>query len=450
MLQKSNTPPQLTCSATLAVDNAHQDSLTYWEFSLGRLLLPSTKLKNFKEFYMQKKIIALAVVAAAFSAPAFADPTVYGILDAAVAHLSSDGIKSDMIAVSGGLSSSRLGVKGAEDVGSGMKVVYQVELSLDSQDNTGLGGARQKLLGVAGDFGTVATGYLQTAGYDFENKFDPAAGSSVSTIQNLTNGGATAGANGFLVGTKAGATRAQRALAYISPDMGGLVVALNYSTAISGLGNLATTDNAAGDPGNCATYTVSNTGGVTCTKAGTAIAAGTANADVKVTATLLAATYTAGPLAVGGVYASTSNPTSSANQKEYALGGSYDLGMAKLFGTYQATHNDSATVAKPNNGNTNKLYSISGVIPAGPGAVALSYAKAKIGTAAAGKNTDGSSFTAAYLYSLSKTATVYGALSKTSNGADGTQFSSDNGAQGGVATAGGSSTLLALGLKKSF
>jgi len=58
---------------------------------------------------MQKKLIALAV-AAAFSAPAFADVTVYGIVDAAVANVSVTGMKSDLTVISGGLSTSRLGV----------------------------------------------------------------------------------------------------------------------------------------------------------------------------------------------------------------------------------------------------------------------------------------------------------------------------------------------------
>jgi predicted porin len=418
MLQKSNTPPQLTCSATLAVDNAHQDSLTYWEFSLGRGLLPSTKLKNFKEFYMQKKIIALAVVAAAFSAPAFADPTVYGLLDGAVASISNTGQKSDMQALSGGLSTSRLGVKGAEDLGSGMKAVYQVEIKLDTQTAGGLAGAgRQTLLGVAGDFGTVATGYLQTAGYDFENKFDPAAGSSVSTVQNLTNA-KIAGVvqNTFLIGTSAGASRAQRALAYISPNMSGLVVAVNYSTALAGLGNLT---NAAAT-------------------------------DNKTTAMLLSAMYEAGPLAVGGVYASTSNGPqvaggSNSDMKEYALGASYDLGMAKISSTYQNSKTNAAT--SPAN-NANKLFSLSGVIPAGPGAVVLSYAKA---TMAVGTNVDGTSYTGAYLYSLSKTVTAYGAYSHVSNGSAGNIFSVASGAvAGGASTAGATSSIVAVGLKKVF
>src|SRR5512143_3898327 len=116
---------------------------------------------------MQKKIIALAI-AAAFSAPAFADVNMYGSVDAGIAHASADGQKSDTLAVSGGLSASRFGVNAAEDVGS-MKVLVNLEYGLDNQTNStvgvsttaaALGGsviaARQQMLAVAGDFGTVA------------------------------------------------------------------------------------------------------------------------------------------------------------------------------------------------------------------------------------------------------------------------------------------------------
>jgi len=359
---------------------------------------------------MQKKIIALAI-AAAFSAPAFADVTVYGIVDAAVANVSNSGQKSQVQAVSGGLSTSRLGVVTVEDVGDGVKVIAKLEYGLDSETSSTIGAARQQLLGVAGSFGTVATGYLQTAGYDWAVKYDPTAGSTVSPLQNMTTGNAQ-----FLIGTKATATRAQRALAYISPDLGGVTVALNYVTAFVGLGNL----------------TVANTA-----------------ADVNITATVLSVNYAAGPLSVGGVYASTSHPaaTSTTDEKEYALGASYDLGVAKLFTTYQSTKNNTAGTA----GNSNKLYSLSGVIPAGPGAVAVSYAKAKIGTAAVGTDANGASYTLAYLYGLSKTSTIYGAFSKASNGSGTNAFSVFNsGVAGGTSTLGASSTEIAVGLKKVF
>jgi len=109
---------------------------------------------------MQKKLIALAV-AAAFSAPAFADVTVYGIVDAAVANVSVTGMKSDLTVISGGLSTSRLGVVAAEDLDNGMKAIAKVEYKLDVADGVvnagpGIGNARQEMLALAGGFGTVA------------------------------------------------------------------------------------------------------------------------------------------------------------------------------------------------------------------------------------------------------------------------------------------------------
>lgn len=353
---------------------------------------------------MQKRIIALAV-AAAFSAPAFAaDVNMYGIVDAAVARVSNSGQKSDLLAVSGGLSASRFGVKAVEDLDNGMKAVAVLEYGLDTQTNSSVGNARQEMLALAGDFGTIATGYLQTTGYDFGAKFDPAPGSSVSAHQNMTSGG------GFLIGVSAGASRAQRALAYISPSMGGVTVALNRSTALAGLGNLGV--------------------------------ASSATTGLKTAATLLSVTYAGGPLTVGGVYASAkSENAGSYATTEMALGGSYDLGVAKLMGTYQ-TNKSGAPGA-----SANKLMSFSGVIPVGPGAIAASLAKATM----AGTNTGGTAMTVAYLQGLSKTVTAYGALSKVSNGSATNAFSVINsGLAGGASTNGASSTLIAVGLKKAF
>jgi predicted porin len=390
MLQKSNTPPQLTCSATLAVDNAHQDSLTYWEFSLGRLLLLSTKLKNFKEFYMQKKIIALAVVAAAFSAPAFADTTVYGILDGAIANISKTNMKNDLQVISGGLSTSRFGVKHVEDIEGGMKVVGVLEYKLDIANNAAIGvsstaglAARQQMLALAGDFGTVATGFLQTTGYDLASKFDPTAGSAVDTAAAVNPS--------TLINTSA---RANRAAAYISPNMGGVVVAFNHAFDVASTGAVAS---------NVSTV-----------------------AGNKTTANLFSVTYDAGPLSVGGAYASTSNDGNSFNKTtDTILGGSYDLGMAKLLGSYTTTKTDNAL-------GTDKAIALHAVAPVGSNAVVFTYAKNTINSTVAADDTKG--FTLAYLYNMSKMTTAYGAIQKLS--------------KDGVTTT--DTTVLAVGLRKKF
>ncbi len=370
---------------------------------------------------MQKKLIALAV-AAVISAPAFADVTPYGIVDGAIANVTGDGQKSQLLALSGGASTSRLGVKVTEDLGNGLTAVGVIEYGLDIDTNqqaaptttvgtsttTTTGGngaatsavsnlaARQQMLALAGSFGTVATGYLQTTGYDFEGKFDPLAGSSASPLQSMNKK--------MLIGTAAVAARAQRALAYISPDFNGLSFAVNYSTALSGTGNLALASTAA---------------------------------DANVTAALASVSYAAGPLAVGAVYAGTTNPVSTADTKDYALGGSYDFGVAKLLGTYQTSTTNSVAT---------KVLSLSGVLPVGADAVAVSYAKNTSDTANAGA----SGYTVGYLHTLSKTTTAYAAYESVTNESGTATFGVDNNAFVSNLKAGGSQSLVGVGLRKKF
>ncbi len=333
---------------------------------------------------MQKKIIALAV-AAAFSAPAFAETTVYGIVDAAVINKSVTGLKSSMFAISGGLSGSRIGVKVTEGLDNGMTAVAVAEYKLATDTSDGVGTARQEMLALAGDFGTVAAGYLQTAGYDWQVKFDPLAGSAISPLQNVN------AAN--LIGTTAVAARLPHALAYISPDMNGLTLAANYTTNLT---------DALVQPASGAT---------------------TGN---KVTAMMLSATYAQGPLSAGVVYAGTaSDDNGYAKTTDMAFAGSYDMGVAKLMGTFQTNKTDGGA-------GTNNALSLSAVAPFGPGAVVASFAKNSI---AGGGGNDDSSFTAAYVYNLSKSTTAYGALNQI------------NAKAANVAT---DTTILAVGLRKKF
>lgn len=334
---------------------------------------------------MQKKIIALAV-AAAFSAPAFAaDVNMYGIVDAAVINQSVTGLKNSMFAISGGLSTSRIGVVATEGLDNGMTAIGKIEYKLDTASSDGTLTARQEMLAVAGGFGTVAAGYLQTTGYDWQVKFDPLAGSAVSPLQDVNSG--------YLIGTTAGAARAPHALAYISPDMNGVTVAVNYTTNLT---------DALVQPASGATT------------------------GHKTTATLLSATFVQGPLSVGAVYAGTANDnTGFAKTTDLAFAGSYDLGVAKLMGTFQTNKTDGGA-------GTNNAISFSAVAPVGPGAVVASFAKNSI--AGAGSNDD-TAVTGAYVYNLSKNTTAYGALNMIKAKA------------AGVAT---DTTILAVGLRKKF
>ncbi len=356
---------------------------------------------------MQKKIIALAI-AAAFSAPAFADTTVYGIVDAAVVNISANGVKGGTAVAAGGLAGSRLGVKSSEDLGNGMKASVVLEYSLDNTDSGGIGNARQEMLALSGGFGTVAAGYLQTTGYDFSGKFDPTAGSLVTPLGNLTAGG------GFLIGNAALLKRAPKALAYISPDFSGLTFALNYSADTAGaLGDVNTVETSAATKGS---------------------------------AYLASADYKAGPLAAGFVYASNTSSINGAGvggakTTEWAIGASYDLEMAKLFATYQVEKFDGVD-------NNDKVFSISATMPVtSAGTAVVTYANAKFD--ALGSDISASGFTVAWLQAMSKTTTAYAAVSTMGNGSTNSFFSVAGNAVTNI-TAGESSRMIAVGLNKKF
>jgi len=104
---------------------------------------------------MNKKLIAAAIAAAVSAPAAMADVTVYGKI-----HMSVDSVDMDNGSFDGQQISSRasrLGFKGSEDLGNGLKAVWKLEYALTADEpSNGLGGnARDHYLGLAGNFGTV-------------------------------------------------------------------------------------------------------------------------------------------------------------------------------------------------------------------------------------------------------------------------------------------------------
>lgn len=378
---------------------------------------------------MQKKIIALAV-AAALSTPAFADVGFYGIVDASVGYVTAKNQKSALSASSGAQSTSRLGVKATEDIGSGMTAIAIVEYGIDTEDSATTLTARQKMLAVNADFGTVATGYLQTAAYDFLAKYDPILGSSSST-QTIVGSGHLVGPTG---------QRAQRALAYISPNINGMVFAANYVVALTGNG-------AVGQP---------DVTGKNSFKPDSAL--------------MLSANYAVDALSVGAVYATMDsgvNANGSGNAAavlgvgtftnlkttEYAFGGSYDLGPAKVYGTYQSQKTDDPVLTK-----ADSLISLAGIYPVPTGFVGVLYASGKKQDSA---SLGATALTAGYVHNFTKQTNGYILFSNVKNGSgthaysvSGNKLADVAGAWGAAAANsvnnGASSSIIGIGLRKKF
>lgn len=167
---------------------------------------------------MKKTIIAIAVAAALAPAAAMADNaniTFYGRV-----HLSVDSM-SGVAANKNGLNvndnSSRFGIKGGDDLGNGLKGIFQLESGASASAGSTFSGIRDSYLGLSGGFGTVLVGRLPGANqfvYD-SNLFADQLGDAA----NFTNAGVPG--------------RVNKAIAYASPAMGGLSALVSFIPAAS-------------------------------------------------------------------------------------------------------------------------------------------------------------------------------------------------------------------------
>lgn len=184
---------------------------------------------------MQKKIIALAIAGLASTA-AFAQTnvTIYGVADATFDSVKATGAtgNSDRLDYNNRnrvtANSSYIGFKGVEDLGNGLKAVFQFESSVSFDAATGGNANRDSFVGLSGGFGTLVAGNLTGPTRALGAKFD-------------VNAGATGiGANSALLaklggGSGAGAfdQRITNAIAYVSPTVAGFNAVVGYSTGLT-------------------------------------------------------------------------------------------------------------------------------------------------------------------------------------------------------------------------
>jgi predicted porin len=149
-----------------------------------------------------KKVLSLAI-AAALVAPAavMADATLFGKAHFIIENV-DDG-DSDVWGVDS--IHSRVGVKGSEDLGGGLKAVYHFEFKVNQDAGSGLGD-RNQFIGLAGGFGTALLGRHDTPLKMSQGKFDE--------FGDLPNGDI-----GSVI---PGEDRVDNVIAYVSPAMGGL------------------------------------------------------------------------------------------------------------------------------------------------------------------------------------------------------------------------------------
>ncbi|WP_197039179.1 porin [Guyparkeria halophila] len=182
---------------------------------------------------MKKNIIAMAVAAAvAAPAAAMADTTLYGKIHASYDFWGGDNADDSDYSLAS--NSSRIGIKGKEEISDNLSLIYQWEQGIDwgGDAGSGIGGnTRNTFVGFTGGWGTVIAGRHDTPMKLVGRKYD-LFGDTVAGARSITKG---LSANAAVDGETAGFDeRIDNVVAYATPDLAGFQAMGAYISNWSG------------------------------------------------------------------------------------------------------------------------------------------------------------------------------------------------------------------------
>lgn len=351
---------------------------------------------------MKKNLIALAALAG-LSAMAQAQTNVmlFGTLDVA-ARYTKNGDENQTSLASSGNQKSRIGLRGTEDLGHGLRAGFWLESGLNvdtgKQADSERYWNRRATVSLMGSFGEVRLGRDTTPSYTGYSAYDVFDNSGVADTSKFVT----------KLGTNADTlTRADNMVSYFLP---------------------------------------SNIGGVQGLYGQVSVAAGEGTAGKKYYGGRLG--YAAGPLDVSVSYGQTTvSPLAGTNEDKYKLGSiaaAYDLKLVKLSGYLsQAKYADTKL----------NIANLGAAMPIGPGTAKLSYTYVDAkGTTAAGVVTDkndASQVAVGYVYDLSKRTALYGTVAYVNN-KNGAAYVVDSAPALASPNTGKNSTGYEIGIRHSF
>lgn len=340
---------------------------------------------------MKKSLLALAALTAfAGAASAQSSVTLFGIVDLGVARISGNG--SSKIGMSNsGYNSSRLGFRGVEDLGGGLKAGFWLEGALGPDDgtSTGLTFQRRSTVSLMGGFGEIRLGRDYTPSFWNLTVYDEFGTNGIGS--NMTIGMVGAAGNG------AAAVRSNNAISYFTPSMGGFSVQVMKAFGENLSGGVKTNDYLG-----------------------------------------FRAAFAAGPLSLAGAYGKTEGATDAADVKYMNFGASFTMGAIK----------PQLLIAQEKTGGGVKVAAIEAGVAVTVGAGRIRAALSRYDMK--GSDNDWNKIAVGYLHNLSKRSQVYATFAKVSN--KGTQNKAINlaGLGGNTAAAGGSSSGFEFGLRHAF
>ena len=415
---------------------------------------------------MQKKIIALAVAGLSTAAFAQTNVTIYGVADVSAQgyNMSSNHAlaqSSGKVAQGGAFNmtnnSSLIGFKGTEDLGNGLKALFQAESNVAitggaagaqvNTTNATFNSLRDSYVGLSSKYGTALGGYLSTPYRSALNSFDVMPGATGSgRIENFLgniklNGANGAGlANGPAAGTSttdtltAAASVRATAIAYAMPTLYGF----NGVIAYTGTNNNGGSNQTAG----ATTGTVAPQGALSMnlgwTGYGVNVTGAYQQAKINNTAALggilqgytsylVGASYTGMPgLKVAAVYGRNTLGTNGGDTQGTVTAGAMKGSNNQIWvGASYRFGNNEPRLSYVNSSNTNGLSAVN------------------IG------QDGGSQWTANWGYYLSKRTQVYGLVSQVKNNANGV-WTPAGGATALAPTGGQNFTTYGAGLRTNF
>jgi predicted porin len=308
---------------------------------------------KFKEYRMKKSLVAMAVLGTlAGTAAAQSSVTLFGVVDAAARYTEANGQSISSLA-SGGISTSRFGIRGEEDLGGGLKAGFWLESTVGTDagsagDGTRFWDRRASVSLISQQWGEARLGRGKTAERLVIDDFDPHSTTGLGAITNVYSN---------LGSNVQNMNRADNQVAYHLPgNLGGF-----YGTL----------DVGAGEGTDGKKYYGGRLG------------------------------YKSGPWHVAGGYQTTESQGS--DYEMGSIGGSWDFGFIRASLLYSNTSWRSSD---------QDIYTLGAIMPLGSGELKASWTEASGNGPGVG---DASMYAISYTYNLSKRTALYTAAALINN-----------------------------------
>jgi predicted porin len=314
---------------------------------------------------MKKSLIALAVLAASGAAMAQSSVTLFGIVDTGVSYVSNSVGDSSKYGVgTSGNATSRLGLRGTEDLGGGLKAGFWLEGEIfgDTGNAKGFDFRRESTVRLSGNFGEVRLGRETTPTFRAGLKYDVFGATGIGQFMGYKDWAGTGLADGNTI-------RKDNMLSYSTPNFSGFTANISY--AFDEKANLATLG------GHGGRYVGGNVG------------------------------YDNGPLSVTAAYGTLSYGNVG-DRDEMSIGASYNFGVAKVTGLAQQIKYKPEVGA--NEKFNNYLIGVSAPV-GGVGEVKAQYAFYD----QKGNDAKAHQLSLGYVHNLSKRTALYGTVSYLKN-----------------------------------